>query len=69
MIYHFHSFEKQLLNKLAQKTKFGVGDEGFLLKSFKFFDIGNKGALSMDGFKKAIEKIGVIIEPEVRNEG
>eukprot|EP01022_Parablepharisma_sp_SALTPOND_P007913 TRINITY_DN1341_c0_g1_i1.p1 TRINITY_DN1341_c0_g1~~TRINITY_DN1341_c0_g1_i1.p1 ORF type:complete len:726 (-),score=97.19 TRINITY_DN1341_c0_g1_i1:11973-14150(-) len=60
------SFEKQLKNKLTQKTKMGVGEEGFLIRSFKFFDINNKGALPKEGFQKAIEKIGVTIEAEVR---
>jgi len=48
-----------------QKTKLGVGEEGLLIRSFKFFDVMNKGALPKEGFQKAIEKIGVTIDPEV----
>jgi len=48
-----------------QKTKMGVGEEGFLLRSFKFFDTAGKGTLPKEGFQRAIEKIGVNIEPEV----
>ena len=60
------SFEKQLKSKLSQKTKLGTGEEGYLMRAFKFFDVSNKGTLSKEGFQKAIEKIGVIIDPEVR---
>jgi hypothetical protein len=59
------SFEKQLKNKLTQKTKIGMSEEGFLLRSFKFFDVTGKGTLDSANFKKAIEKVGVIIDPEV----
>jgi Ca2+-binding EF-hand superfamily protein len=61
------SFEKQLKNKLSQKTKAGIGEETLLARSFKFFDIMNKGCVAKNGFVKAIEKMGVIIEAEVIN--
>ena len=60
-----NSFEKQLKNKLTQNTKLGVGEEGFLLRCFKFFDVNNTGCLTKEGFQKSIEKVGVIIDPEV----
>lgn len=44
----------------------GVGEEGFLIRSFKFFDTTGKGAVPKEGFQRAIEKIGVIAEPDVR---
>jgi len=42
-----------------------MNEEAFLIRSFKFFDITNKGTLDNTNFKKAIEKVGVIIDPEV----
>lgn len=42
-----------------------MSEEGFLLRSFKFFDITGKGAVDNANFKRAIEKVGVIIDPEV----
>jgi Ca2+-binding EF-hand superfamily protein len=43
-----------------------MNEEGYLTKTFKFFDIHNKGAVSLDQFYRTIEKIGVIIDKEVR---
>jgi hypothetical protein len=37
-----------------------------LAKCFKFFDIQNKGEVNFDNFYRAVEKIGVIIEKNVR---
>lgn len=37
-----------------------------MAKCFKFFDIHNKGEVNFDNFYRAIEKIGVIIEKNVR---
>ncbi len=42
-----------------------MGEEGLLLRSFKFFDVQHKGILSKDQFIKAVEKIGVVVAPEV----
>ena len=33
----------------------------FLNKTFKFFDIQNKGGVNQDQFKRAIEKLGVVV--------
>ena len=52
-------------NKLSQRTKQGVGEEGLLLRSLKFFDVGQKGILSKEQFVRAIEKIGVVVAQEV----
>lgn len=62
---HIYSFENELRTKIAQKCSPTQGEEGFLTKTFKFFDIHNKGAVTFDQFYRTIEKIGVIIEKEV----
>ena len=33
----------------------------FLNKTFKFFDIQNKGGVSQDQFQRAVEKMGVVL--------
>ena len=52
-------------SKIMQKCPPTQGEEGFLTKSFKFFDIHNKGEVSFDQFHRAVEKIGVVIDKEV----
>ena len=54
------SFEKELLNKLSQKSG-GGNEEQILMKSFKYFDLNNNGTVEPDEFAKAIEKIGIMI--------
>ena len=49
-----------------QKCPPTQNEEGFLIKSFKFFDIHNKGEVTFDQFFRAVEKIGVVIDKEVR---
>ena len=39
-------FEKQLKQKVQQKTNTKLTEEAFLIKSFKFFDTFNKGSLT-----------------------
>ena len=60
------SFEIELRTKIAQKCPQPQAEEGYLTKCFKFFDIHNRGAVSFDQFYRTIEKIGVIIEKNVR---
>ncbi len=43
----------------------GIGEENYLVRAFKFFDIANKGSLAKEGFQHAVEKVGVNIDPEV----
>ena len=57
----FHSFEKTLKQKLAQKSTGMASEESVLLKSFKYFDLNNNGTVEPDEFAKAIEKIGIMI--------
>ena len=51
--------------KIMQKCPPTQGEEGFLTKSFKFFDIYNKGEVTFEQFHRAVEKIGVVIDKEV----
>jgi len=55
------SFEKELKNKLLQKSGGKTSEETVLMKSFKYFDLNNSGDVQPDEFAKAIEKIGIII--------
>lgn len=41
-------------NKLAQKAPGGVDEAAFLVKTFKFFDIQNKGSVTEEQFGRAI---------------
>lgn len=55
------SFEKELKNKLAQKSSGITSEEQVLKKSFKYFDLNGNGTVEPDEFAKAIEKIGIMI--------
>jgi len=55
------SFERELKNKLLQKSGGKTSEETVLMKAFKYFDLNNSGAVEPDEFAKAIEKIGIII--------
>jgi len=55
------SFERELKNKLAEKTKGAQSEETVLKKAFKYFDLNDNGTVEPDEFAKAIEKIGIQI--------
>jgi len=55
------SFERELKNKLSEKTRGAQSEEQVLLKSFKYFDLNDNGVVEPDEFAKAIEKIGIQI--------
>ena len=57
----FHSFERELKNKLSQKASGSQSEETVLMKSFKYFDLNNNGTVEPEEFAKAIEKIGIMI--------
>lgn len=57
----FTSFEKELRYKLSQKATPHQGEENILLKSFKYFDLNNSGAVDREEFLKTVEKIGIQI--------
>jgi Ca2+-binding EF-hand superfamily protein len=55
------SFERELKNKLSEKTRGAQSEEQVLLKAFKYFDLNDNGVVEPDEFAKAIEKIGIQI--------
>lgn len=55
------SFEKELRQRLIQKTTSHSTEESILLKNFKYFDLNNSGDVSQVEFIKVIEKIGIPI--------
>jgi Ca2+-binding EF-hand superfamily protein len=55
------SFERELRQKLEQKSKNPQQEEALLIISFKFFDLDNSGTISKEEFVKAVEKIGIQI--------
>lgn len=55
------SFEKELKNKLQQKSSGITSEEQVLKKSFKYFDLNGNGTVEPDEFAKAVEKIGIMI--------
>jgi hypothetical protein len=52
-------FEKQLKGRLQLKASAGHSEEQLLLKTFKYFDIYNRGELNADQFFKAMDKLGL----------
>jgi Ca2+-binding EF-hand superfamily protein len=57
----FYSFERELKNKLSQKSSGSQSEESVLMKSFKYFDLNNNGTVEPEEFAKAVEKIGIMI--------
>jgi len=55
------SFERELKNKLAEKTRGAQSEESVLKKAFKYFDLNDNGTVEPEEFAKAIEKIGIQI--------
>jgi len=53
------SFEKELKNKLLQKTVGNQSEEIVLLKAFKYFDLSNTNLSDKQTFVKAVMKIGI----------
>lgn len=51
--------------KLTQKCPPTQQEESYLAKTFKFFDIHNKGEVNFDQFYRTVEKLGVIIDKNV----
>ena len=61
LLFPFDSFEKELKNKLQQKSSGITSEEQVLKKSFKYFDLNGNGTVEPDEFAKAVEKIGIMI--------
>ena len=60
-ILSLHSFENALRAKLEMKCPPTSDNATFLNKTFKFFDIQNKGGVNQDQFQRAVEKMGVVL--------
>ena len=66
VFWHFFcSFEAEMHAKISQKCQANQSEEGFISKTFKFFDIHNKGQVNFEQFHRAVEKIGLVIEKQV----
>ena len=61
IIFLLCSFEKEIKNKLQQKSSGITSEEQVLKKSFKYFDLNGNGTVEPDEFAKAVEKIGIMI--------
>ena len=53
------SIEKQIREKVSNKTNNKMSDEAYLVKAIKFFDIYNSGCVTYDQFHQALERIGI----------
>jgi Ca2+-binding EF-hand superfamily protein len=53
-------FEDELKIRLIQKSTKHMSEEQILLKSFKYFDLYNKGCVELKEFCKVLEKIGLV---------
>lgn len=53
------AFEKELAEKLFQRSKPGCSEEQVLLKAFKFFDLNDNNTLEFSEFIKALERVGM----------
>lgn len=53
---------------MEQKCPAGSDESLFLTKTFKFFDIQNQGSCTFDQFKRAITKVGVVVDEEAELE-
>lgn len=51
--------ESTLREKISQKAKNKLSDEAYIIKSMKFFDIYNTGAITYSQFHQALERIGL----------
>jgi len=52
-------FEKELKDKLIQKSNAKLSEEACLIKMFKYFDIMEKGSVNFAEFTKVLEKSGM----------
>ena len=52
-------FETELKDKLLQKSNAKLTEEACLIKMFKYFDIYDKGSVSLPDFMKTLEKTGL----------
>ena len=58
-------FQKELKDKLIQKSSDKISQEACLVKMFKFFDSNDLGHVEFSQFLKSMEKIGFQYEEEL----
>ena len=54
-------FENELRQKLSQKSTSHISEETVLIRAFKYFDLDNSEAVDYEEWKKALEKIGMVL--------
>ena len=54
-------FENELRQKLSQKATSHISEETVLIRAFKYFDLDNSEAVDFEEWKKALEKIGLVL--------
>ena len=59
-----YRFEKELKDKLIQKSNAKLSEEACCIKMFKFFDLQDKGAVDFKEFCRVCEKMGMYYPPE-----
>ncbi|CAG9321002.1 unnamed protein product [Blepharisma stoltei] len=57
-------FENELRQRLSQKSTAHVSEETILLRAFKYFDLDNTETVDFPEFCKALEKVGMVVNPE-----
>ncbi|CDW79898.1 ef hand family protein [Stylonychia lemnae] len=58
------NFQKQLRNRLQLKAQKNQSEENVLFKTFKFYDIQNRGEIQQADFMRAMDKIGLQVFTE-----
>ena len=54
-------FENELRQKLSQKSTSHISEETVLIRAFKYFDLDNSEAVDYEEWRKALEKIGMVL--------
>jgi len=57
-------FENELRQRLSQKSTAHVSEETILLRAFKYFDLDNTETVDFSEFCKALEKVGMVVNPD-----
>jgi Ca2+-binding EF-hand superfamily protein len=52
-------FERELKDKLQQKSNAKLSEEACLVKMFKYFDVRDRGCVDLDEFCRVLEKSGM----------
>ena len=57
-------FERELKDKLIQRSNSKLSEEACLIKMFKFFDLKDTGYVDFGLFSRVAEKMGMYFPPE-----